>query len=538
MANRRAQAALLHQASQVVLGGGQTVSYSHQTGPTFSEGKRVGLTTGSGDCYQLAVEQNEPTQPSGAEGLSLIRAIGRWGLTAVGVNQVIGSGIFVMPAAVAAAVGTASSPLPWVAAGIANALIILCFAEAGGRFRAAGGPYLYARTAFGPLVGFEVAWMMWVTRVVSQAALANAFALYVGRFWAGATEGGGRFLVVTAVIGILATINLLGVRYGSLAINFFTLSKLVPLLLFILMGLFFIQPENFEGMFDLSQGQEGFGAAVLMLMFAFGGYELISIPAGEVRSPRRDTPFALLLMIAIVFVVYFLVQLVAAGTLAGLESSQTPLADAAAVFMGPAGGVLVAIGGLIAIAGSNAGSMLAGPRITFALGEKAQPAGPLRPCAPPLPHPRLVNPGLCRYRPDAVFLGYVCPAGNAECRGADRLLHGHLRRSPNTTASPPGACRLPTAGRLAVPGLGADGEPGDFGRRQLDRPASGRTCSGRGRCSLLPHPIYRFQAMIAWHYPYKARQPGNLRERAWTLAPKTGSAPSEFPAAARPGCHV
>ena len=372
MANRRAQAALLHQASQVVLGGGQTVSYSHQTGPTFSEGKRVGLTTGSGDCYQLAVEQNEPTQPSGAEGLSLIRAIGRWGLTAVGVNQVIGSGIFVMPAAVAAAVGTASSPLPWVAAGIANALIILCFAEAGGRFRAAGGPYLYARTAFGPLVGFEVAWMMWVTRVVSQAALANAFALYVGRFWAGATEGGGRFLVVTAVIGILATINLLGVRYGSLAINFFTLSKLVPLLLFILMGLFFIQPENFEGMFDLSQGQEGFGAAVLMLMFAFGGYELISIPAGEVRSPRRDTPFALLLLIAIVFVVYFLVQLVAAGTLAGLESSQTPLADAAAVFMGPAGGVLVAIGGLIAIAGSNAGSMLAGPRITFALGEKAQ----------------------------------------------------------------------------------------------------------------------------------------------------------------------
>ena len=318
------------------------------------------------------MEQNQPSQPVDAGGLSLIRAIGRWGLTAVGVNQVIGSGIFVMPAAVAAAVGTASSPLPWVAAGIANALIMLCFAEAGARFRTAGGPYLYARTAFGPLVGFEVAWMMWVTRVVSQAALANAFALYVGRFWTGANEGGGRLLVVASVIGILATINFFGVRYGSLAINFFTLSKLVPLLLFILMGLFFIQPENFEGMFDLGRGGEGFGAAVLMLMFAFGGYELISVPAGEVQSPRRDTPFALLLVIAIVFVVYFLVQLVAAGTLRGLESSQTPLADAAAVFLGPAGGVLVAVGGLIAIAGSNAGSMLAGPRITFALGEKGQ----------------------------------------------------------------------------------------------------------------------------------------------------------------------
>ena len=107
---------------------------------------------------------------------ALVRAMGRWDLTAVGVNQVIGSGIFVMPATVAAMVGVAASPLPWIAAGIANALIVLCFAEAGTRFREAGGPYAYAHKAFGPFVGFEVAWMMWVTRVVSQAALANAFA--------------------------------------------------------------------------------------------------------------------------------------------------------------------------------------------------------------------------------------------------------------------------------------------------------------------------------------------------------------------------
>lgn len=99
-------------------------------------------------------------------------------------------------------------------------------------------------------------------------------------------------------------------------------------------------------MFDLSWGRQGFGAAVLMLMLTFGGYELISIPASEARFPRRDTPFALLLMIAIIFVVCFPGQLVATGTLAWLESSQTPLADAAAVFMGPTGEGLVAIGGL------------------------------------------------------------------------------------------------------------------------------------------------------------------------------------------------
>ncbi len=315
--------------------------------------------------------QEELVQENGSRP-ALIRVLGRWDLTAVGVNQVIGSGIFIMPATVALTVGIPASLLPWVAAGMANALIVLCFAEAGTRFREAGGPYAYARTAFGPFVGFEVAWMMWVTRVVSQAALANAFALYVGRFWPPATAGPGRLVVVTLLLGALAGINLAGVRYGSLAINFFTVSKLAPIALFLGVGIFFIEPGNFEGMFDFGGGTGTFGAAVLMLMFTFGGYELITIPAAEARAPRRDAPRALLLTIAIVFVVYFLVQLVVVGTLPGLDTSTTPLADAGAAFAGPLFGTVIAIGGLLSIAGSNAGSMLAGPRVTFALGDKGQ----------------------------------------------------------------------------------------------------------------------------------------------------------------------
>ncbi|MGD8815810.1 MAG: APC family permease [Acidobacteriota bacterium] len=313
--------------------------------------------------------QGDLEQPAGSRP-ALVRAMGRWDLTAVGVNQVIGSGIFVMPASVAAVVGVAASPLPWIAAGVANALIVLCFAEAGTRFREAGGPYVYAHEAFGPLVAFEVAWMMWVTRVVSQAALANAFALYVGRFWSGATEGAGLVLVLAFIIGTLAAINLVGVRYGSWVINFFTITKLAPLLLFLAVGLFYIEPGNFEGMLDISGGD--LGVAVLMLMFAFGGYELITVPASESRSPRRDAPRALLLTIGIVCAVYVLVQFVAAGTLAGLAQSETPLADSAEMFMGPAFGMLIAVGGLLSIAGSNSGSMLAGPRLTYAMGEKGQ----------------------------------------------------------------------------------------------------------------------------------------------------------------------
>ena len=125
-------------------------------------------------------------------------------------------------------------------------------------------------------------------------------------------------------------------------------------------------------MFDLSGGTGTFGAAVLMLMFTFGGYELITIPASEARSPRRDAPRALLLTIGVVFVIYFLVQLVAVGTLPALDTSDTPLADAAEVFGGSAFGVLIALGGLLSIAGSNAGSMLTGPRLTFALSDNGQ----------------------------------------------------------------------------------------------------------------------------------------------------------------------
>jgi len=300
----------------------------------------------------------------------LVRVLGRWDLTAVGVNQVIGSGIFVLPASVALLVGVASSLWPFILAGVANVLIVLCFAEVATRFRTAGGPYIYAREAFGPFVGFEVAWMLWLTRLASLAALANALALYLGYFVPGASVGYGRALTVTVLIGGLALINLLGVRYGSWTVNLFTVSKLVPLLIFVLFGLWAVDTSVFAGFsptIDASTGE-----AVLLLMFAFGGFELITLPAGEARSPRRDVPFALLSTIGIVCLVFVAVQYVTAGTLSGVATSATPVADAAAVFLGPVGGMLVAVGGLISIAGANAGTMLAGPRVTYALAERGQ----------------------------------------------------------------------------------------------------------------------------------------------------------------------
>lgn len=301
---------------------------------------------------------------------TLLRALGKWDLTAIGVNQVIGAGIFVLPASVAALVGQAASPIVWIVAAAANAVIILCFAEAGSRFRDAGGPYLYAKEAFGPFVGFEVAWMMVLTRVASQAALANAFALYAGYFWAGATQGAGRAMVVTVLLMLLALINFRGVRQGSWTVNFFALGKLLPLVAFALLGLWYVDWTRFNGL--MQPKLEGFGQATLLLMYAFGGYELITIPAGEAESPRKGVPRALLATIGIVSALYIIVQVIAAGTLSDLAGSESPLADAAAHFIGPATGIAIALGGLISIGGANAGTMLAGPRLFYALAEKKQ----------------------------------------------------------------------------------------------------------------------------------------------------------------------
>jgi len=313
------------------------------------------------------------TGTGGVAAPQLRRVLGRWDLTAIGINQVVGSGIFVLPATMALLVGTASSPLVWIAGGLVSGLIVLCFAEAGTRFQKAGGPYLYAREAFGPFAGFQVGWMMWLTRVSAQAALANAVALYLGYFWAGATEGTGRVLVLTVTTVGLGVINYVGVRYGSWTVNFFTIGKLVPLGAFILLGLFFLEGDRFAGFQQMKV--EGFGQAILLLIFAYGGYENITLPAGEASSPKTHVPQALLMTIAAATTVFCLAQVVAVGTLPGLAETETPLADAAAIFLGPWGGTLIALGGLISIVGANSGGMLAGPRITFALGEGGQLPG-------------------------------------------------------------------------------------------------------------------------------------------------------------------
>ena len=299
----------------------------------------------------------------------LVRAIRRWDLVAIAINGIIGAGIFGLPSRVYFLIGTYSI-IAFVACALVVALIILCFAEVSSRFDDTGGPYLYAREAFAPAVAFEVGWLIWLARVTAFAANCNLMINYLSYFWLPATTPFWRASIIVLVVTVLAIINLLGIRQAAIVSNAFTIGKLVPIILFIAAGLFFLNPQAYE--FGPSPTAGAFSQSVLVLVYAFTGFEMATIPAGEVRDPKKSLPRALLIAILVVATLYIMIQIVCVGTLPGLAQSQKPLADAGSQFMGTAGGAIISAGAIISITGNLNILLLSGSRLPFAMAEQQQ----------------------------------------------------------------------------------------------------------------------------------------------------------------------
>ena len=299
----------------------------------------------------------------------LVRGIRRWDLVALTVNIIVGAGIFGLPSKVYGLTG-AWSLLAYLVCAVLSTLIILCFAEVGSRFAETGGPYLYARVAFGPVIGFEVGWLLWLARLTGFAALCNLLLGYLSYFWPAAGFGWTRALVITLVVIALTTVNIIGVREAALVSNLFTIGKIAPLLLFVVAGLFFLSPEPFTRL--AAPGIGDFSRAVLLLVFAFSGFEMAVIPAGEIRDPKHNIAFALLTATGVVALLYLMIQIVCIGTLPGLADSERPLVDASSHFLGGAGASILSVGALISVTGTLNSIVLAGPRVLFAMAEWGQ----------------------------------------------------------------------------------------------------------------------------------------------------------------------
>jgi amino acid transporter len=302
--------------------------------------------------------------------LNLVRAIGRWSLIALMVNFTIGAGIFGLPSVAAGLLGS-QSPIAYLIAAAGIGVIAACVAEVASRFHQAGGPYLYARVAFGRFLGLQTGWLLWLTRVSSAAAVANVFVDYLPGFWPQATGPINRFVILTSLIGGLAIVNIRGVNAGARVSNLLTVAKLLPLFLLLTGGLFFVRLHGSPVALTSESHPTGVWlSAVLLLIYAFTGFEAALIPAGELKNPSRDIPSAILVSLPLVAMVYFLVQTVVIRMLPNSAQTDHPLSAAAYVFGGSAMARIVSVGALLSSFGSLAANMIANPRLTFAFAEQ------------------------------------------------------------------------------------------------------------------------------------------------------------------------
>jgi len=299
----------------------------------------------------------------------LVRGIRRWDLVAITINGIIGAGIFGLPSKVYSLIGTYSL-IAFVVCALVVALIILCFAEVSSRFEETGGPYLYAREAYAPAVAFEVGWLIWLVRVTAFAANCNLLINYLSFFCESATTPFWRASIILVVVAVLAIINLLGIRQTTIVSNVFTIGKLVPIIIFVAAGMFFLNPAAYK--FEALPETGKFSQSVLLLVYAFTGFEMATIPAGEIRDPQRNLPRALLIALLVVAILYIMIQVVCVGTLPGLAQSQKPLADAGSQFLGVAGGAIISAGAIVSITGNLNILLLSGSRLTFAMSEQKQ----------------------------------------------------------------------------------------------------------------------------------------------------------------------
>jgi APA family basic amino acid/polyamine antiporter len=309
---------------------------------------------------------------TGNEPPRMLRAIGRWSLSALVVNCIIGSGIFGLPALVTGYLGR-FAPLGYVVAALGMGTIMACFAEVASRFTGSGGPYLYARAAFGSFAGIENGWLTWLARLTATAANANLFVVYLGEFWPRAASGLLRATVLTVLVGLLVAVNVRGVRQGTWLSNLFTVTKLVPLVLLIAAGGFFLfHGHAAGGVPESALRPRDVMEAMLLLVFAYGGFESAMIPLGEARDPRRDAPFALAVALATCAVTYTAVQLVVMNALPDPTHTERPLAAAARVMFGSPGAAIIVAGALCSTYGLLSANMLNVPRLTFALAEQRE----------------------------------------------------------------------------------------------------------------------------------------------------------------------
>ena len=305
-------------------------------------------------------------EPSGAR---LRRDIKYFGAAFLVLNAMIGSGIFALPGKVAVNAGL-MSPWLFLVVGVVFLAVVLTFAELASYYDNSGGPVLYATDAFGPLAGFSTGWVLFVSRMTAFAANAGIMATYLGSLWEFFAGGIGRTLVISVVIIGLTYANVIGVRDGVRTMAVFTILKVTPLLLLVVLGL-----QHVTGATLLPGGSlffENMGGTSLLLIYAYVGFETLAVTAGETDKPRHILPRALVTTVIGTGILYFFIVLVFVSVVPAADYENATLVDVGRALAGPVGAVVITLTTVFSVGGNCAGSMISAPRLIFALGENRQ----------------------------------------------------------------------------------------------------------------------------------------------------------------------
>jgi basic amino acid/polyamine antiporter, APA family len=294
-------------------------------------------------------------------------------LAALMLNTMIGSSIFGLPSLIAAHLGSVS-PAGYLVALAGVAVIAACLAEVASQFQEAGGPYLYARAAFGPFVAIQIGWLTWLSRISAASAVANLFVSYLGAFVPGVNAPFIRVAIIAALLAFLAVMNYRGVSSGNRLSNFFTVTKVGLLAAFIVAGLAALawHPAIRVVPAAVHVSAADWFDAIILMVYSYGGFEAALFAAGEARNPRNDAPTALAIALLTATFIFVSVQYVVIHTLANPATTATPVVDSARRFLGPLGLVLVAAGTLVSTYGYLSANMLHTPRVTFAMAEHGE----------------------------------------------------------------------------------------------------------------------------------------------------------------------
>jgi len=314
-----------------------------------------------------------PPATSGGEE-KLPRNLGLWGIWMLVVNGLIGAGIFGLPGGAATLAGE-YSVLVYAFCALLILPIILCFAELGSYFRGTGGPIRYGTLAFGPFVGFQGGWLYYVARLISFSANTVLLTDSIAYFISGASTGTGRIISLAVICLGLSVINVLGSIQSIRSMTLFTVIKFAVLILLPLGGFIILGSAVIPSFVSPIPPSENLGAATLLLIYAFIGFEGVAIPAGEAKRPERDIPLGLLLGLAVVAVLYMVIQLVSQAAVPNLVNSKTPLLDVSASLFGPVGAIVLMVGVAASVLANLLSSMFSATRVTYALSlEKSLPS--------------------------------------------------------------------------------------------------------------------------------------------------------------------